>query len=25
MQCTGCHAAFEAGPLENECTACHVR
>jgi len=24
-QCGGCHAQFEAGPTENECSKCHVR
>ncbi len=25
QQCTGCHAGFDAGPLEKECAACHIR
>ncbi len=23
-QCTGCHAEYGSGPLEKECSACHV-
>jgi hypothetical protein len=25
QQCTGCHEGYGAGPLEKECSACHVR
>ena len=24
QQCTGCHEEYGAGPLEKECSACHV-
>ena len=24
QQCTGCHEGYGAGPLEKECSACHV-
>ena len=24
QQCTGCHEGYGAGPLEEECSACHV-
>jgi hypothetical protein len=25
QQCTGCHEGYGAGPLEKDCSACHVR
>jgi hypothetical protein len=25
QQCSGCHEGYGAGPLEKECSACHVR
>lgn len=24
MQCTGCHEEYDAGPIEKECSSCHV-